>query len=76
MRRPDRERDVADREALRAANHLGAEQALERLAGEQMLAGKIRVEAQGRVVLAWDSLEDSENPTARCRVRDLKRDRP
>ena len=47
----EQERDVADREALRATDHLGAEQALERLAGEQVLAGEIGVEVQEAVVL-------------------------
>ena len=42
----EQERDVADRDALGAAHDLGTEQAAERLAGEQVLAGEIRVEGQ------------------------------
>ncbi len=51
----EQERYVADREALGAADHLGPKQAPERLAGEQMLAGQVRIEAQKLilVVAAW-----------------------
>ena len=71
----EQERDVADREALRATDHLGTEQAPERLAGEQVLAGEVGIEAQERVLVAWSRLEDGENPAARRRVLDLEHDR-
>ena len=60
----EQERDVADREALGAAHHLGPEQAPERLAGEQVLAGEVGIEVQQRVVLAWGGLENGENAAA------------
>ena len=68
--------DVADREALRATDHLGAEQALERLAGEQVLAGEIGGELQERVLVSWSRLQDAENAAARRGVLDLEHDRP
>ena len=71
----EQERDVADREALGATHHLGTEQALERLAGQQMLAGEVAIELQQGVFVPRRLLQDGEDPTARGGVRDLERDR-
>ena len=68
--------DVADREALGTTDHLGAEQALEGLAGQQMLAGEVGVEAQETVVLLGSTLQHRDHGPARGRVRDLEPHRP
>ena len=68
--------DVADREALGTTDHLGAEQALEGLAGQQMLAGEVGVKAQETVVLLGSTLQHRDHGPARGRVRDLEPHRP
>ena len=47
----EQDRDVADREPLRAADDLGAEQAAKGLAGEQVLAGEVGIEGQEDIVV-------------------------
>ena len=59
----------------RAADDFGAEQALERLAGQQVLAGEVGVEGQELVVCVRRELHDRQRDPMRGRVHDLEPDR-
>ena len=68
--------DVADRQTLGTADDLGAEQVPEGLAGQQMLAGQVGIEAQERILGSRADLETARTARSLVAFVDLERDGP